>query len=174
MDSKEWSAKLGLHPNVSYQPTPGLVALFVRAASQISQNPRALHLSPLSAFSFSYVAIVKVLMDSGRFNGRNRGVNQSISGSSSGNGSRQGSALNHGGFQSLHQGFHPGYAGRGSFMGYGDRYGGRGQSGGRPPFHHPGFAVQKGRGFSGASIPSFSSAGQGNGGGVGQGLSSTS
>jgi hypothetical protein len=83
---------------VSYQPIPGLVALFARAATSINQNPRAPHMRSLSATGFSYVDVVKSPMDGGRFNGVNRGVNQRLSGSLSGHDSGQGSVLNRSGF----------------------------------------------------------------------------
>jgi hypothetical protein len=44
----------------------------------------------------------------------------------------------------MNQGFHPRYAERGPYLGFGSgRYGGRGRPGDRSSTHHPGFAAQR-------------------------------
>jgi hypothetical protein len=158
---------LGLHPNMPYHPVPGLVALFARVASY-TRNPRAPHSRPLAATEFSYAAVVRaVAKDGGRFNGGNMGANQRFGGAPLGQSSGQGSSLSRGGFQPGNQGFHPGYAGHGSYTGFGGGcYGGRGRPGGRPPAHDPGFAAQRSRGNVGIEAQ----VGRGSGGVEAQGL----
>jgi hypothetical protein len=70
---------MDLHPNVSYHPVPGLVALFARAAS-CTRNPRAPHTHPHATTGFSYTIVVKSPMENGKFNDGNRGYNQQYGG----------------------------------------------------------------------------------------------
>jgi hypothetical protein len=153
-----------MYPNMSYHSVPGLVALFAKTVVD-TQNPRAPHSRPLAASGFSYATIVRPpAMDSGRFNGGNRGTNHCFGVAPSVQGSGQGSSFIRGGFQSGEQGFHPSYAGRGSYTCFGGgRYGGRGRPSGRPPTHHPGFATQRGRDSGGVEAHQGQVAGQGRG-----------
>jgi hypothetical protein len=73
-----------------------------------------------------------------------RGPKSHFGGSSSAPSNGQGSSLVHGGFESMNQGFHPGYAGHRPYTGFGGgQYGGRERPGRRPLVHHPGFAAQR-------------------------------
>jgi hypothetical protein len=76
VDSNQDGEALGLHPNVPYQPVPGLVALFARAAASSTQNPRAPHSRSLAATDFSYATIIRSPTNSGRFNSGNRGTSR--------------------------------------------------------------------------------------------------
>jgi hypothetical protein len=111
VDFKGVEDKMGLYPNIPYQPVLGLVDLFARSASLTLQNPRAPHSHPRASIGFSYAVVAASPMDNGRFTGGNREVNHRLGGSLStiGNGG-QGSSFARGGFQLANQGFHPGYA----------------------------------------------------------------
>jgi hypothetical protein len=74
--SKRIIDTMGLYPSMPYQPVPGLVALFARAAPSFSRNPRAPHSLPHATTVFSYAAIIKSLMDSRKFNGGSRELTQ--------------------------------------------------------------------------------------------------
>jgi hypothetical protein len=131
-------------PNMPYQPTPGLVALFTRTGTTIG-NPRAPHTSKThSRAAFSYVEVAKqsAAMECGS------GANQFCAGGQfrvgQHRGVGQGSNNGRGGFQASQHRFHPGYGGRGPYIGYdGGRYDdsfGRGNCDGR-----------RGEGWHGAS-----------------------
>jgi hypothetical protein len=146
-----------MHPNMPYHPVPGLVALFARVASY-TQNPRASHSKPRA-------------MDNEHFNDGNRGVNHHFGGAPMGQSSGQGASFSHGGFQPGNQGFHPSYAVRGTYSGYGGGcYGACGRLGGQPLVHHPGFAAQQGCGNNRLEAR----AGHGSGGVDAQGLANNS
>jgi hypothetical protein len=141
--------KMGLHPNVPYRPVPGLVALFARQSS-CSVNPRAPIVQPRAVTGFSYVAVAMHPSENGRGN-RVSGSQQRFGSSASGQGSGQGAFFGKGGFPPAHQGFHPGFAGRGPYAGHGGgRYGTRGRPGGWSAQQRGGFAGRRGQG-SGAS-----------------------
>jgi hypothetical protein len=64
---------MGVHPNVSYCPVPGLVALFARA-TLCARNPRAPRSHPWASSGFSYAPVLMSRMDRGNFNDNgNRG-----------------------------------------------------------------------------------------------------
>jgi hypothetical protein len=120
---------LGLYLNVSYPPIPGLVVVFGRASSTPG-NPRKPLVNPCIAFGLSYAAVVMQPMENNR-SSREFGYQQCVGGSAAGQGSGQGTMFGCGGFPPVNQGFHPGYACRGSFSGnLGGRYGARGRPGG--------------------------------------------
>jgi hypothetical protein len=80
VQSKGGAEKMGMYPNIPYQPVPGLVALFARVAPFTSQNPRAPHSHPCASGGFSYAAITASPMDNRRFTRDNRGGSTSSRG----------------------------------------------------------------------------------------------
>jgi hypothetical protein len=136
---------LGFHPIMSYRPVPGLVALFARGASCMT-NPRAPHSKSCVAKGFSYADVVRVTMEHKNFGGSGSwgGNEQRIGGMPSGYGGWQGSMFGHG-FPLVNTGFHLGHVGRAPYSGGGGgRYGGKDHPRGWAPQHHPAFGVAVG------------------------------
>lgn len=129
------------NPIVPYRPTQGLVALFANSSAfGRVVNPRAPHTrsssyAAISHAATSYTDITRRPMENG---GNNNPARNQRDGASGGRSFGQGGFVGRGGFQATNNGFHPGYAGRGTYTGRGGgrytrgRPGGR-QTGGRGP-----------------------------------------